>query len=1013
MLQLPRETVKFVIPRFGSYRLASSNSLTIGLRREDPGRLWERRCPLTPDAIEELVNGEAIRVIVQDCNRRVFGVDEFRKAGAIIQNDLSTAHIILGIKEVPLTELAEQSGPITFNDALVSRTHLMFSHTGKGQLYNMPLLSKFVRSGYADKDRLVDYEFLTDESGKRVVAFGWFAGAAGAVEGLCASAHDFLSFGVASPFLNLPRPYMSGSIEKMRQSLRDVGDHISERGTPSSTGPFVIAVTGNGNVAQGAMSVLRELPHTNVLPEDLPKLVLSEDTDLSKVYIVHVKPEHYLVPANGSLSPFDRASYYARPSEWKSVFHDKIAPYTTLLINGTGWKPGFPRLMTNAQMAQARLASHKFSGHGRFRTVADVSCDVKGGLEFMERSTTIDSPFYTAHSSLLPSDVPGVQIMSVDILPTQIPRDASAHFSAALTPYLRTLIRQYQGRLTSDDKDRLRVLDRATITQNGKLQSKFDWLATPLKSSRGKAGESSSSDDNAKLSSTPETIIAKTPILSHKRKILLLGSGMVARPAIEEFSKRGDVRLVVASNNVSEAGFLKEHFPTVTAKQLDLEDLTTLNNLVNEADIVVSLLPVPYHPTVAKVCIGNRKHMVTASYISPAMRALNQSALEADVLLLNEIGLDPGIDHCSAISLLQRLRSQKNTVKSFISFCGGLPTPETADVPLGYKFSWSPRGVLGAALNEARFKLLGTEFKIPGNDLLQSYFPSIPQSKFLKLEGIANRDSLPYAETYDLGPLSSLDTVLRGTLRYPGFCSLMHSFHRIGLLETDRTISINNWSSFAPRALASKFAIPLAYDDPMSFQSILSDILGMPNDKLSELLQALSWLGISPMPSRANTFSHSKHHSIPVPVPSKQLAPIDLLTMILSHRLQYQPNERDMVVLMHEITVLSEPPFSQLLPPSSGQSDVKTYTSTLVAYGSPTSTAMSRTVGIPVALAALAVLDGGVSSRGVHGPTMPEVYLPVLQGLEANGLGMKESVVIGAGSGKSLKDGLGSTLGVQ
>ncbi|KAF8530186.1 saccharopine dehydrogenase [Hysterangium stoloniferum] len=358
---------------------------------------------------------------------------------------------------------------------------------------------------------------------------------------------------------------------------------------------------------------------------------------------------------------------------------------------------------------------------------------------------------------------------------------------------------------------------------------------------------------------------------------------MVARPAIEEFSKREDVRLVVGR-------FFEG---AVTAKLLDLEDLTTLNNLINKADVF--LLPVLYHLMVAKVCIAHRKHMVTGSYNSPAMRALNQ-------------------------------RSQKNTVKSFISFCGGLPTPETADVPLGYKFSWSPRGVLGAALNEARFKLFGTEFKIPGNDLLQSYSPSIPQSKFLKLEGIAN---------------SSLDNVLRGTLR-------------IGLLETDRTISINNWCSFASRTLASKFAISLAYDDP-------TEVLDMPEDELSELLQALSWLGISPMLSLANTFSHSKHHSIPVP--SKQLAPIDLLTIILSHRLQYQPNERDMVVLMHEITVSSEPPSSQLLPPSSGQSDVKAYTSTLVAYGSPTSTAMSRTVGIPVALAALTVLDGGVGSR--------------------------------------------------
>jgi alpha-aminoadipic semialdehyde synthase len=179
-----------------------------------------------------------------------------------------------------------------------------------------------------------------------------------------------------------------------------------------------------------------------------------------------------------------------------------------------------------------------------------------------------------------------------------------------------------------------------------------------------------------------------------------------------------------------------------------------------------SLLPVPFHCAVAEFCIKHRKHLVTASYISPAMKALHDQAVAADIILLNEIGLDPGIDHCSAIALLADLRAQNKRIVSFTSFCGGLPAPECADVPLGYKFSWSPRGVLNAALNGARFRLNGSDWEIPGEQILSSHFPEVPISNVLNLEGIANRDSIPYADTYELGPAQGLRTLLRGTLRY-------------------------------------------------------------------------------------------------------------------------------------------------------------------------------------------------------------------------------------------------------
>jgi len=205
------------------------------------------------------------------------------------------------------------------------------------------------------------------------------------------------------------------------------------------------------------------------------------------------------------------------------------------------------------------------------------------------------------------------------------------------------------------------------------------------------------------------------------------------------------------------------------AIQIDMNDKNAVYQLVSEADLVISLLPAPFHPTVAELCIEHKTDLVTASYISPAMRALHDKAVRAGVLLLNEIGLDPGIDHCSAHAMLERLRAsgRGKDVLSFVSFCGGLPAPDVADVPLGYKFSWSPRGVLRAASEGARFLLDGEMRNIPAERLLKDYFPKVPVSDDgLKFEGLANRDSMPYIDTYDLpNQEEGLQTMLRGTLR--------------------------------------------------------------------------------------------------------------------------------------------------------------------------------------------------------------------------------------------------------
>ncbi|KAI0819731.1 Saccharopine dehydrogenase-domain-containing protein [Trametes gibbosa] len=979
--------------------------LTIGIRREDPSRIWERRCPLTPDAVHELVEKDGVEVLVQPCERRVFTSNDFLKAGAKLHPTLQPAHVIVGIKETPLPEVITDPLPAPGSHArdaaqppLVPRTLLMFSHTIKGQLYNMELLSKFLasenRSALADGallPRLIDYELLTGEDGKRTVGFGWFAGVAGALEALCAMAHAHLELGVASPFLYTPRPHTQPSLASIRTTLRDVvGARIASEGTPKSLAPIVIGVTGTGKVAQGCLDILEDLPIQKITVDQLHSVVTDPNTDMHKVYVVHAHAKDYFVRSDGR--SFDRADYYAHPDVYVSEFHTKIAPYLSLLLHGAGWAPAFPRLMTNDQLTTT-LEIAQTLGKGRFACVGDISCDVEGGLEFLSRHTTLSSPFYTVRPATLPAHLPSLTTMAVDILPTALPLEASQHFSKAFLPYLRSVLAGYtpsgvDGEATRRTRE-AEALDRATVASGGELRQGWEWLRGPLGVWR----------DGLRASAPPDVVSEsvdadKRPAATGTRpkKVLMLGSGMVAPPAVKELCRRQDVQLVVASNSLDDAKRLTAPYANATPVLVDVSDPMAVERLITSADVVISLLPVPFHPSVAELCIQNRKHLVTASYISPAMRSLHERAIEADVLLMNEIGLDPGIDHCSAMSLLDSLRAQGKQILSFTSFCGGLPAPECADVPLGYKFSWSPKGVLSAASNPARFKLRDEVCEIPGTSLLSKPFPHLPLSNVLRLEGLANRDSLPYADVYALGPAAR--TVFRGTLRYPGFADLMHAFRAIGLLEASPAASIAppHWHALARQALEKRLGIPITEDDPASLRAALADVV--PRPQREAVLGALRWLDAVPPAAAAAVGGGAAYDPSLPPLPARPTAPIDVFATLLAHKLRYKPGERDLVVLSHEIVARAGGKEG-----AAAVEEEEVHTSELVAYGDAEASAMARTVGMPVAFAALHVLDGGVRARGVQGPTGREVYGRILERLEEAGLGMRESVRRGSVGG--------------
>ncbi|KAL5501124.1 hypothetical protein ACEPAH_9511 [Sanghuangporus vaninii] len=987
--------------RFRQYSSAAKRRPIVGIRREDPQRIWERRSPLTPGAVDRLVNEHGIDVLVQPCERRVWKDEDFLKAGARMHPTLAPADVILGIKETPLDEVLSDPAP----NSKQPRTHIMFSHTHKGQKYNAPLLSKFIagsgpggnantnsNSNPSSLPTLIDWELLTNGEGKRTVGFGWFAGVAGALEGLLSTALLHLNLGVASPFLGAPRPH-TGSLPLLLALLQRIGDTIATNGTPKSMGPFIVTVTGSGQVSAGVLYSLREtLPTQDVTVKDLPRLIRDPSTPLNKIYLLHATQETYLFNRTTG-EPATREAYYANPGQFESQFSELIAPYTTLLINGVGWSADSPRLMTVEQTASALVRVRELqqelqaSGRGdvmkgRCQSFADVSCDIEGGLGFLTRPSTLSEPSFSIdlHSAFpdrqLPAaPLPPLQMMSVDILPTSLPLEASERFCRGVVPYVRSVASRYgevrMSGIDTGEKVIDEAVERATIASSGRLRKQHEWLQGMVDEYR--KSESSAAKSDASSASTGHGSGARPPL---RKKILLLGSGMVAGPTVEEICRRKDVELIVASDQESRNASLCQHHENATPVTINMTQQDKVEELVKGVDVIISLLPVPFHPAVAELCIKHQRHLVTASYISPAMRALHERAANSNVLLLNEIGLDPGIDHCSALSLLASLKREGKKVVSFSSFCGGLPAPECSDVPLKYKFSWSPRGVLSAALNGAQFLVGGKTYTVPSENLLRSNVSRLPVSEVLQLEGLPNRDSLSYSTTYDLHAADGLQTLFRGTIRYPGFCELLLGFKQLGLLDTDRLLRITSYSDLIRASVEDLTGSRV--DSLVGLQSALRDLTS--TSDISNLFDAVQWLS-----REANDMP--KPPTVATPV-------IDLFATLLAHKLAYKPGERDLVVLHHEF-ITSSPsanPSSTMTasgPHGDAVSRDEVHTSALEVYGTPAHSAMALCVGVPAALAALRVLDGGYKQVGVRGPDHPDMYEFVLEGMQERGLRMK------------------------
>ncbi len=433
------------------------------------------------------------------------------------------------------------------------------------------------------------------------------------------------------------------------------------------------------------------------------------------------------------------------------------------------------------------------------------------------------------------------------------------------------------------------------------------------------------------------------------KKVLVLGAGLVAKPMVVYLLEHG-FQVTVASRTVSKAEALIEGHENAKAIPWTVDKEAELNQLVAEHDLSVSLLPPAFHVMVAKTCLENNKPMVTTSYVSDAMKALDGEAKAKNLVLLNETGLDPGIDHMSAMKVIHGVEAKGGKVISFRSTTGALQAFEANNNPFGYKFSWAPKGVLQASKNASKWLENGQVREYPGEELFENYRMEVVPD-IGTFENYPNRDSVPYKEIYGL---KDAETVYRGTFRMTGWCETMRNIVALGWLGEEALPGFTG-KTFAD---ATRHLIGAGPDGCV--EEATAKFLGL--KPYATVLKRLGWLGF---------FSERE-------LPTDCDNPLDWMNVISLEKMALGDNERDMIVMNHEF--IAEYP------------DRKEHiTSTFLDFGIlGGDTSIARTVSLPAAIAVRMVLEGKITKPGVHIPVSPDIYNPILDELSNIGINFKE-----------------------
>jgi saccharopine dehydrogenase (NADP+, L-glutamate forming) len=430
-------------------------------------------------------------------------------------------------------------------------------------------------------------------------------------------------------------------------------------------------------------------------------------------------------------------------------------------------------------------------------------------------------------------------------------------------------------------------------------------------------------------------------------KILIIGAGRSSSSLIDYFlsnAKTYGWHITIAdANKAAVESKINKYKDNATAVEFDAHNVLLREELIKQADFVISMLPAFMHGDVARDCVRLGKHIATASYVSQDMKDLDAEAKKKNLILLNECGLDPGIDHASAMKLIHEIQDKGGKVTSFKSFCGGLVAPESNDNPWGYKFSWNPRNVILAGQGTAQF-IEDDKLKFIPYNRIYTQIETIEVDGYGKFDAYANRDSISYKEPYGLNDAS---TMLRGTLRIPGYCKAWNVFVKLGL--TDDTYKIKNANTLTYTDLLESFL-------PKGSALVKEKLVAfMGADIDAEVIAKLEFLEL---------FSNRK-------ITMKEGSPAELLQNLLEEKWLLKPGDKDMIVMQHQFEYTLNGTHKKL-------------NSSLVVIGDDeVHTAMAKTVGLPLAISVKNFLTCKFKLFGVQIPTVKEIYVPMLEELEA------------------------------
>lgn len=426
----------------------------LGIRYEDRFKM-ERRVAITPADIEKLLDTTDLEFIIERSEKRVFTDKEYEESGAKLVDDVSDVPVVFGVKEMPVDFFR------------MHHTYVFFSHTIKGQSYNMPALKQMIQK----KVNLIDYEKITDESGRRLIFFGRYAGLAGMINGLWALGKRLKNKGIANPFESIQQAHSYASLEDARVAVRAAGLQLAEKGINSFKTPLVIGFTGYGNVSHGAQEIAALLPVTQLQPKQLVELFQSNNFNHKTVYQVVFREEHLVKPKDEQ-HQFELQDYYDHPEKYKSDFGQYIDKLT-LLMNCMYWDDRYPRLITNEYLKENYHKDHPL------KVIGDITCDPNGSIECTKHCTKIETPNFVYHPQSgtieYGEEGEGLLVMAVDILPSELPRESSKAFSTALYPYVEAIVKADYDQ-PFDRLDLPGPIKRALILHQGKFTPDFTYM---------------------------------------------------------------------------------------------------------------------------------------------------------------------------------------------------------------------------------------------------------------------------------------------------------------------------------------------------------------------------------------------------------------------------------------------------------------------------------------------------------------------------------------------------------